>query len=708
MIRRLGSKILAKRLKSQVMELFKSMQVGVAVHNGAEAIINGLNALLDDEEVPEDLLIILVDFINAFNLVDRQIIFDEVNRLFPEANAWVQYTYGCKAYLFVPGGDILRGVTGVQQGDPLSALLFCLVALPLMQKLNNIKTGLHNNDRFGKAVCKGYMDDWSIVVPNFDTALECIALIVEEGPKIGLHMSHEKTLLWLVRKYSEVELVQMKQKFGHLLQIQEDDGIEVLGGAVSNNLEYKSRIAVKRTEKCIASIHNVMQLGDPQLCLLLLRSCLGMSKMMYCYRTTVPTAMKKSADMLHIVLIDVLRWIVANNGPGFGEFQSQLAALPIRKGGLGIVMPNDSLHYTYLASQFASENLQLQLFPIKGDRLMHKKIMLINKFINGLHMKVKPDEEVSEFIKNISSRTKQQKFLTDIYYESKRLFLMDHGFLKLPINNTILMKEKLQQIFDATMKNTEQEFDNQIPNHIKIESLANGYLSAMPNAGMGQKMNSTVFRAVLQYRLAMVVLPKEMPCSFCNRKMIDQRGYHHLVCSGENCLFHYRHKLVVEAFAGVARLAHSSAIVDAKGITCLGTKEMNGVTHLRPADILVVMEGDNKSQLAVDVTVVDGDVHDAAISKIRKHEVACIENGYEFAPFAIDTRGILDQAGVYLLQRIASGYAQRQRKSYSEAMCIVKRRMSCALFKGIGQQLQRCISNISESQMIDDDDIYDG
>ena len=150
------------------------------------------------------------------------------------------------------------------------------------------------------------------------------------------------------------------------------------------------------------------------------------------------------------------------------------------------------------------------------------------------------------------------------------------------------------------------------------------------------------------------------------------------------------------------------SIVDAKGITCLGTKEMNGVTHLRPADILVVMEGDNKSQLAVDVTVVDGDVHDAAINKIRKHEVACIENGYEFAPFAIDTRGILDQAGVYLLQRIASGYAQRQRKSYSEAMCIVKRRMSCALFKGIGQQLQRCISNISESQMIDDDDIYDG
>ena len=41
-------------------------------------------------------------------------------------------------------------------------------------------------------------------------------------------------------------------------------------------------------------------------------------------------------------------------------------------------------------------------------------------------------------------------------------------------------------------------------------------------------------------------------------------------------------------------------------------------------------------------------------------------------------------------------------------MCIIKRRISCALFIGIGHQLQRCNSNISESQLEDDDDIYDG
>ena len=69
---------------------------------------------------------------------------------------------------------------------------------------------------------------------------------------------------------------------------------------------------------------------------------------------------------------------------------------------------------------------------------------------------------------------------------------------------------------------------------------------------------------------------------------------------------------------------------------------------------------------------------------------------------------MLDHAGVYLLQRIASGYAQRQHKSYSEAMCIVKRRISCALFNGIGQQLQRCNTNLSEYQVYDGDEVFDG
>ena len=41
-------------------------------------------------------------------------------------------------------------------------------------------------------------------------------------------------------------------------------------------------------------------------------------------------------------------------------------------------------------------------------------------------------------------------------------------------------------------------------------------------------------------------------------------------------------------------------------------------------------------------------------------------------------------------------------------MSIVKRRISCALFNGIGQQLQRCNTNLSEYQVYDGDEVFDG
>ena len=197
-------------------------------------------------------------------------------------------------------------------------------------------------------------------------------------------------------------------------------------------------------------------------------------------------------------------------------------------------------------------------------------------------------------------------------------------------------------------------------------------------------------RAILQYRTLMIVVPENVECQYCSNN-VDRRGHHHLICSGTDCLYHSRHKLLVEAFDSVARVGSFNPVMNAK-VTCLGTSGSGGVHHFRPADILIA--GDNSSQVAVDVTVTDSDANEAARNKVLKHEESCVAAGYEFAPFAMDTRGLLDQAGVYLLQRIASAYGQNQGKSYSESISIIRKRISCALFKGIAQQLQRARSGL--------------
>ena len=87
--RRLASKCLLKHSIARARQILKPLQYGVGVPNCIEEILNGLNAMLDDEELPEEATIILIDFTNAFNLSDRNAMFEAVNKDFPELNSWI-------------------------------------------------------------------------------------------------------------------------------------------------------------------------------------------------------------------------------------------------------------------------------------------------------------------------------------------------------------------------------------------------------------------------------------------------------------------------------------------------------------------------------------------------------------------------------------------------------------------------------------------
>ena len=63
---------------------------------------------------------------NAFNLVSCQAILDECGVHLPELLPWASWCYGLHQQLWHTMGTISSEV-GVQQGDPLGPLLFCLV-----------------------------------------------------------------------------------------------------------------------------------------------------------------------------------------------------------------------------------------------------------------------------------------------------------------------------------------------------------------------------------------------------------------------------------------------------------------------------------------------------------------------------------------------------------------------------------------------------
>ncbi|KAL6586785.1 hypothetical protein OROMI_001773 [Orobanche minor] len=92
-----------------------------------KAILHALNRFVEERDNDVGLSILLVDFENAFNMVDCGVMLSEVRRHCPVLSHWVEFCYSAPARLDYGEHSFLSS-QGVQQGDPLGPLLFILVA----------------------------------------------------------------------------------------------------------------------------------------------------------------------------------------------------------------------------------------------------------------------------------------------------------------------------------------------------------------------------------------------------------------------------------------------------------------------------------------------------------------------------------------------------------------------------------------------------
>ena len=174
-LRRLASKIANSKALDLCSSLLAPRQLGVGIKGGAEALAHAARRFLYSMKVDE--VFVKLDFSNAFNSIRRDAVLEATAQFAPALVPYVLSSYGSSSNLWF-GKDLIASDEGLQQGDPLGPLLFCL-------SVHNIVSAI--NSEF----VSGYLDDLG-VGGRVSSVINDIKLIELEALKVGLSLNHLK------------------------------------------------------------------------------------------------------------------------------------------------------------------------------------------------------------------------------------------------------------------------------------------------------------------------------------------------------------------------------------------------------------------------------------------------------------------------------------------------------------------------------------
>ncbi|KAL0223241.1 hypothetical protein P9112_002631 [Eukaryota sp. TZLM1-RC] len=134
------------RFNEKAKKILLPFQYGINTTDGVSSAIFATHVLFRQNESN---VCMSLDFSNAFNSLSRRSIHGALLQYMPELMPYFQSTYSTCSNLHF-GDSILSSSSGVQQGDPLGPLLFCLAIHPILLQIQEMLPSLK---------LMAYMDD---------------------------------------------------------------------------------------------------------------------------------------------------------------------------------------------------------------------------------------------------------------------------------------------------------------------------------------------------------------------------------------------------------------------------------------------------------------------------------------------------------------------------------------------------------------------
>ena len=345
-LRRLASKCANAHAVSRLAAYFRPVQLGVGTPGGCEAAVHAARRFL--ETMPQDHVLVKLDFTNAFNCLHRpdmlQSIVDRVPELFPFCHA----AYANSSVLYY-GQYIIMSQEGPQQGDPLGPLLFCNSIHPLLISLSS-------------ALRLGYVDDVTLGGSQ-ETVARDVQTVMKVGHDLGLDINPTKCELithdgCVVTDPTLLSFQPASVGDAELL------GAPLFPGTVLD------KVWSRRCDDLARAVDRLALIGA-QDALILLRASFSAPKVLYLMRCS-PSAENHGLQ----VFDDLLRSAVSKiTNSELSDIQWLQASMPIKLGGLGVRRVTSLAIPAFLASAASTLPLQdhiLASSPCPSDTILEQ------------------------------------------------------------------------------------------------------------------------------------------------------------------------------------------------------------------------------------------------------------------------------------------------------------------------------------------------
>lgn len=587
--RRLAAKCANNFATAKLSEYFSPRQLGAGAKGGCEAAVHSCRRFLSS--MPRDNIIVKLDFANAFNTVRRDAMLSAVSELVPEI-----FPFCSSVYQVVPelkfGNRLVPSCEGIQQGDPLGPLLFCLTLHPILNKLSS-------------DLVIGYMDDVT-VGGQVDSVAKDVQEFAASCTAIGLELNTQKCELIaqsdqlpLIKPIGMDNFVRVPPDAATLLGAPLSDGI-ALADALSKKFVELSRGADRLSS---IAAHDALTI---------LRASISASRLTYILRSSpcVGHDMLTAFDKLFCSCLSRICNV------DLASRHWTQASLPVRHGGLGIRSVVDLSSACFLASAASTKQMQESLlsrcFPLSTDTYVDR--------------------------------------FQELWVASSGQPSVPIGPLAFPQKawDEPLIAVKLSLLAQETAASSTEN-----ARFLAATSPHSGdWLHALPLSACGLRLDDNAVRVAIGMRLGVKVCePHTCPCG----TVVDNFGSHALSCK-RNSGRTIRHSYLNDIIAHSLSRAGVPSTREPSGLSRTDGKRPDGVTQVPwqrgKCAIWDVTVADTlaPSYLAATSTASAAAAENASLRKEQKYSLLTEE--YIFVPIAFESLGPMSQKAFRFLQEV--------------------------------------------------------